>query len=237
MFLCGKTCTGGEMEPELNVKEMPFDAKIMGVIANTTRLNRAKKNSTVMIKGSRYDQYVEECTAKHINFRDKEFPPNDKSLNFSIPGRKIEWQRLVDIVPGCIMVEDDFSPSDIQQGNIGDCYFLSSIAALATEEDRIEDIFYNNFKISDIGIYKVVVVKSGVPIEMIIDDYIPVFADTKRPVFCKATGREIWVILLEKAWAKIKKSYGNISAGCPHEVLQTFSVAPCYYYQIEASTD
>jgi hypothetical protein len=35
------------------------------------------------------------------------------------------------------MVEDDFSPNDIQQGNIGDCYFLSSIAALADDEERI----------------------------------------------------------------------------------------------------
>ena len=77
------------------------------------------------------------------------------------------------------------------------------------------------------------VVKAGVPTEIVIDDYIPVFADTNRPVFCKATGREIWVMLIEKAWAKIKGSYGAISAGCPHEVLQTFSVAPCYYYQIE----
>lgn len=87
------------------------------------------------------------------------------------------------------MVEDDFSPSDIQQGNIGDCYFLSSLAALAQEEERIETIFFNNFETSGHGIYKLVVVIGGAPTEMLIDDYIPVFAATNRPVFCKATGR------------------------------------------------
>lgn len=44
-------------------------------------------------------------------------------------------------------------------------------------------------------------------------------------------------MLLEKAWAKIKGSYGEVSAGCPHEVLQAFSIAPCYYYQIEDDYD
>lgn len=29
------------------------------------------------------------------------------------------------------MVENKINPSDIYQGNIGDCYFLASIAALA----------------------------------------------------------------------------------------------------------
>ena len=41
-------------------------------------------------------------------------------------------------------------------------------------------------------------------------------------------------MLIEKAWAKIKGSYGAISAGCPHEVLNAFSLAPCYFYQIES---
>ena len=53
-----------------------------------------------------------------------------------------------------------------------------------------DNIFHNNFKINnEVGIYKIVVVKAGVPTEIVIDDYIPVFADTNRPVFCKATGR------------------------------------------------
>lgn len=61
------------------------------------------------------------------------------------------------------MVEDDFNPNDIQQGNIGDCYFLSSIAALAEEEERIQAIFHNNFEISGHGIYKLIVIIGGVP--------------------------------------------------------------------------
>ena len=89
----------------------------------------------------------------------------------------------------CIMVEDDFKPEDIHQGNVGDCYFLSSLAALAAEEERIEQIFHNNFEISGHGIYKLIIVNAGVPSEMIIDDYIPVFASTNRPVFCKSAGR------------------------------------------------
>jgi hypothetical protein len=40
------------------------------------------------------------------------------------------------------------------------------------------------------------------------------------------------VVLLEKAWAKLKKSYSNISTGNAHEVLKIFSVAPVKYHHI-----
>lgn len=39
-------------------------------------------------------------------------------------------------------------------------------------------------------------------------------------------------MLLEKAWAKIKGSYGKINRGNPYEVLNTFSLAPVYNYRI-----
>ena len=40
-------------------------------------------------------------------------------------------------------------------------------------------------------------------------------------------------MLIEKVWAKIKGSYGAISSGSPHEVLNTFTVAPCYFYPVQ----
>lgn len=40
-------------------------------------------------------------------------------------------------------------------------------------------------------------------------------------------------MLLEKAWAKMSGSYGDTSSGYPHEVLNTFLVAPCFYDDIQ----
>lgn len=101
-----------------------------------------------MIKRSKYKEYLDQAMISKKKFTDKDFPPDEKSLNFTIEGRKITWERVGNVVPNCIMVEDDFSPNDIQQGNIGDCYFLSSLSALALDEDRIDNIFHDNFKIN-----------------------------------------------------------------------------------------
>ncbi len=88
-----------------------------------------------MLKKSKYDDYLAECRLKKTNFLDKEFPPNEESLDFKVPGREIAWKRVKEVVGAdCMMVQDNFTPEDIQQGNIGDCYFLSSISALAGDD-------------------------------------------------------------------------------------------------------
>lgn len=103
------------------------------------------------------------------------------------------------------------------QGNVGDCYFLASISSLAEDQQRIYDIFDNELAISNFGIYRINANFRGQPQQIIIDDYIPVYADNvKKTIFSRPHNNEIWVLLLEKAWAKICGSYGNTSAGNPH---------------------
>lgn len=69
----------------------------------------------------------------------------------------------------------------------------------------------------------------GILQEVVVDDFIPVNAKN-QPLFAKASGgKEIWVIILEKCWAKLHKSYAAISGGLPHEVLHAFSGAPTFY--------
>ena len=41
----------------------------------------------------------------------------------------------------------------------------------------------------------------------------------------------------QKAWAKLKGSYGDTKAGSPHEVLNTFSIAPCYNFSVHEELD
>lgn len=51
---------------------------------------------------------------------------------------------------------------------------------------------------------------NGHPQIIVVDDYIPFDKVTKRPVFAGKKTKNIWPMLLEKAWAKVNGSYGGI---------------------------
>ena len=59
---------------------------------------------------------------------------------------------------------------------------------------------------------------------MVIDDFIP--CDRGQVVFSAANGNELWVILLEKAWAKLHGSYERIEAGFAENVMRDLTGAP-----------
>jgi calpain-15 len=46
---------------------------------------------------------------------------------------------------------------------------------------------------------------------VIVDDQFPCLY--KRPIFSSANGKELWVLVLEKVWAKIHGSYKRIEYG------------------------
>ena len=47
----------------------------------------------------------------------------------------------------------------------------------------------------------------GKPTFVVLDDYIPCNSSSLQPLFSKPIGNEIWVLLIEKAWAKLIGSY------------------------------
>lgn len=60
-----------------------------------------------------------------------------------------------------LFVRDSIQPSDILQGVLGDCYFLSSMASMAEQDYRIMSIF-PSLEISPYGIYMARVLHNGV---------------------------------------------------------------------------
>ncbi len=75
------------------------------------------------------------------------------------------------------------------------------------------------------------VLHNGILQEVVIDDYFPV--KNGKPVFAQpAGGKQIWVMVLEKCWAKLFGSYANVVGGLPDEVLHAFTSAPVFYRSI-----
>ncbi|XP_024032017.1 calpain-type cysteine protease DEK1 isoform X2 [Morus notabilis] len=99
------------------------------------------------------------------NFTDQEFPPNDQSLFLDPdnPPQKLlvvsEWTRPADIAKErrldtrpCLF-DGTANPSDVCQGRLGDCWFLSAVAVLA-EISRISDVIITP-EYNDEGIYTI----------------------------------------------------------------------------------
>jgi len=110
-------------------------------------------------------------------------------------------------------------PSDIKQGALGNCYYLATLAAIAENPQRIKDMFIDD-EANDAGCYVIKFYVNGVQTAVMVDDWIP--CQYGRPAFAKSsTEGELWVILLEKAWAKLQGSYmrtvsGTSDTACSH---------------------
>lgn len=79
--------------------------------------------------------------------------------------------------------------------------------------------------------YAVKICKNGEWKEVVIDDYIP--CRHGKPCFSNAHGNELWVLLLEKAWAKLHGSYERIEAGFAEHVLHDLTGAPSEVIETE----
>ena len=196
-----------------------------------------------------YDDMVAYCEKKKTKYTDDSFPPNKKSLitdwndeSDDIQEKVDEWatfkwiraseiEELNDEEGRLAVFQDDVTPDDIKQGLLGDCYFLSILSALAEVPERIMKMFVTD-RTNEHGIYAVVMKKNGESKEVVIDDYFPCY-DYGDPCFSQANGNELWVLILEKAWAKVHGSYERIEAGHAHSVIRDLTGAPSFDLDIE----
>ncbi len=84
------------------------------------------------------------------------------------------------------------------------------LSALAERAERVENIFVTK-QPNKAGIYLVKFFINGIETPVIVDDYLP--TRNGKPCYANSRTGELWVILLEKAWAKLHGSYSRIESG------------------------
>ena len=162
-------------------------------------------------------------------YLDKEFPEVPTSLNLDptkFQNREIIWQRPLNFLQkNLLTVYDEINPLDVQQGALGNCYFLAALSAIASRPSFIQRLFQTNV-INKHGFYCLWLCINGKWELITLNDYFPVFKDNMATLFSKPNHDKIWVLLLEKAYAKIYKSYSNIESGTTLESFRDLTGAP-----------
>ena len=108
---------------------------------------------------------------------------------------------------------------------MGDCYFLSSLSSLAEYEDLISRLFESK-NTNEAGCYCVWICHDGLFEPVIVDDYFPCVSSRGGFAFSRSHGSELWVLLLEKAYAKIYGTYDRIEAGLTGDAIRDLTGAP-----------
>lgn len=81
------------------------------------------------------------------------------------------------------------------------------------------------------GIYIVNFTLGGENYKVVVDDHIPYYVKKNKPAFSQSKGRELWVMLLEKAWAKVNGNYENSIKGFVSEAFRAITGAPVVFFK------
>lgn len=182
------------------------------------------------------------------SFYDHSFPHTKQSLhNPSLDSTKADvlqiceravWKKAGDFFPNSRFFLFTFiHPIAVRQGTLADCYFLSSLCSLAKFPSRIQRLFAESPSEES---YTVSVYMNGVNKKIVVDNffvYDPLISDSP---FSKPYMSQIWVQVLEKAWAKVNGSFTNLEFGEEIEALEFLTGAPvdCYiHYSPKTSSE
>ncbi|CAD8179009.1 unnamed protein product [Paramecium pentaurelia] len=170
-------------------------------------------------------------------FVDPEFLPVDSSIfgdEETELDTLIQWRRpsaffqLKDANKRPEIFFDKIEPNDIKQGALGNCWFLSALSSLAERPALVKRLFVT-MTTNSLGIYRIKICKNGEWVYVTIDDLFPCYP-LGAPIFSAAHGNELWVLLLEKAYAKLHGSYFGLREGLSGEAMVDLTGCPTVVY-------
>ena len=190
------------------------------------------------------------------NFIDNIFLQNESSLRDNSPKstgvdkiniKQIDWKRASDLFKDKLTLFPPLSP-DNKEGeqfhqfkinfrkNKGELFshytqFFHAMNLLTSIPNLIENIFECK-EINEQNYYTLYIYINGDYQKLILDDFLPLVKDTMTLRFAKPDKEEIWLPLLEKAFAKTHGGYGSLITCDVAEVFQCFTGVPVEKFNI-----
>mmetsp|Transcript_10338 Transcript_10338/g.10351 ORF Transcript_10338/g.10351 Transcript_10338/m.10351 type:complete len:303 (+) Transcript_10338:235-1143(+) len=189
------------------------------------------------------DNIRQKLREHNMNFVDIEFPPVESSIyppsegkpyNFPIVWKRPQEFMVVDQSKGLLppqVFDKQIEPNDIKQGMLGDCWLMCSLGSLAEMPNLVDRLFITK-KYSEEGLYRLKLCKNGEWMEITIDDYFPC-SEEGGPIFSRAHGNELWVLLIEKAYAKTHGNYYTLRGGFANEGMMDLTGSPTECFDFE----
>ena len=166
-----------------------------------------------------YEQLKQECLKSKTLFVDKEFPTNDSSLyRKTKPNVELTWKRASELVKNPEFIVNGIVPEDLDQGVLGDCWFIASVANIAAIPEYVNIVIPPDQSFEPgkyAGIFHFRFWQYGEWLDVVIDDSLPVGTKSNQLVYCRNNKdkNEMFGPLIEKAYAKLFKCYENLISG------------------------
>ncbi|GMH86713.1 hypothetical protein TrST_g571 [Triparma strigata] len=146
--------------------------------------------------------------------------------------RVVAWRRSEDFLVRTnthLLFGGGVDPRDICKGVLADEWLLGALAGVAEREDLVNEMVRKVKK----GVYECQIFNGGRRHTMLLDDYFPCFPEA-GPVFSRNRGGNLWVSLVEKAFAKIFGSYFALRGGATCEGLLDLTGCPTRLYSLRS---
>lgn len=185
------------------------------------------------------EEALRQCVERNVMFVDRKFPPTQNSISKgsrkamkTVPWARPSMYLQPDLLPHTRIFRERPNPLHVSQSVLGDSWIISALAAVTVQPAFIRSCFYHPHdprltrKENAHGGYRVTLNTSGWWQNVVVDDYFPVIGTLVKYAKSSTDVTELWISLIEKAYAKIHLSYAQIVAGDPLMLIQDVTGFP-----------
>ena len=136
------------------------------------------------------------------------------------------------------LFEAGIEPKDVAQGQVGNCWLIAALACVAEHPGLVRKAFVTKtanprgkyvMRLWDWSLRRWATIS--------VDENIPLKAANGKPIFAQPNGHELWVSMIEKAFAKFVGSYAALDGGQTAWALNALTGDPVFKLKKEGGDE